>query len=138
MNSMRGSALLEPEWVIMHPTDYQSIRLLTDSTGQFLGGGPWLGAYGNTTSTGNGGQITGTYDSLWGKPVVVSAAIGGAGTALIGTAANAQVWNRGGMRVEASNSHASFFQTNQVMIRAERRAALAVYRSNGYVECRLA
>jgi hypothetical protein len=30
-NSMRGSAFLEPEWVAMHPTDYEAIRLLTDT-----------------------------------------------------------------------------------------------------------
>jgi hypothetical protein len=48
LNSMRGSALLEPEWIAIHPTDYQHTRLLTDTARQFFGGGPFMGAYGNT------------------------------------------------------------------------------------------
>ena len=35
---------------------------------------------------------------------------------------------KGGLRVEASNSHSTFFQENKVAIRAEERLALAVYR----------
>lgn len=40
----------------------------------------------------------------------------------------AQVFRKGGVSVEASNSHASYFTTNLVAIRAEERLALAVYR----------
>ena len=47
MNGLRGSAFLEPEWIVMHPTDWQDIRLLTDTAGQFFGGGPFHGPYGN-------------------------------------------------------------------------------------------
>ena len=138
LNSMRGSAFIEPEWIIMHPTDYQIIRLLTDTAGQFFGGGPFMGAYGNPTQVDLSNQVGNATDQLWGKPCLVTAALGGAGTALIGTRANAQVWSRGGLRVEATNSHASFFQNDLVAIRAERRLALTVLRSNGFVECRLA
>jgi HK97 family phage major capsid protein len=139
LNSMRGSQFIEPDWIAMHPTDYQVCRLLTDTAGQFFGGGPFLGPYGNSTDISSGNSVApGQTDTLWGKPLYVSAGIGGAGTAIIGTKANARVWNRGGLRVEASNSHASFFQTDLVALRAERRLALAVYRAGGYVECRLA
>jgi HK97 family phage major capsid protein len=139
MNSMRGSAFVEPEWVIMHPTDYQTIRLLTDSAGQFFGGGPFLGPYGGPQGpVGASGQLGGGNDLLWNKPLYVTAAIGGAGTAVIGTSANAQVWRRGGVSVEASNSHSNFFQVNLVALRAEERLGLAVYRAGGYVEARLA
>src|SRR6185369_7328153 len=37
MNGMRGSAFLEPEWVIINPTDWQDIRLLKDNSGQLYG-----------------------------------------------------------------------------------------------------
>ena len=47
MNSMRGSANIEPDWVIVHPTDYEQIRLLKDNSGQLYGGGPFVGPYGN-------------------------------------------------------------------------------------------
>ena len=85
MNGLRRSAFLEPEWVAMHPTDYQDIRLLADTAGQFFGGGPFMGAYGNSTPIDANGQITGATDTLWGKPVYVTSAIGGAGTAIVGT-----------------------------------------------------
>ena len=109
MNGMRGSAFVEPEWVVMHPTDYQKLRLLTDTTGQFLGGGPFQGQYGNGGAISASGQVTGTTDTLWGKSVTVTPAMGGPGTALIGNSASACVWTRGGLSVEATNSHAGNF-----------------------------
>ena len=39
-NTMRGSAFLEPEWVVLHPDDYQKLRLLKDNSGQLYFGGP--------------------------------------------------------------------------------------------------
>jgi HK97 family phage major capsid protein len=137
MNGLRGSAFLEPDWIVMHPTDYEAIRLLTDTAGQFFGGGPFQGPYGNGSNLSASGQATGATDSLWGKPVYVTAAPG-AGTAIVGTRESAQVWRRGGMSVEASNSHSNFFQLNLVAIRAEERLGLAVYRPTGFVEVRLA
>jgi HK97 family phage major capsid protein len=137
LNSVRGSAYIEPDWIVMSPSDYQVIRLLTDTAGQFFGGGPFLGPYGGPQGpVGASGQIVGN-DMLWGKPLYVSAALS-AGTALIGTVANAQIWRRGGVSVEASNSHGSFFQLNLVALRAEERLALAVYRASGFCEVRLA
>ena len=48
-NSVRGSAFTEPEWVVMNPADYQTIRLSKDVNGQLYGGGPFFGPYGQTT-----------------------------------------------------------------------------------------
>lgn len=137
MNSMRGSAYLEPEWVIVSPADYEAIRLLKDDSGQLYGGGPFFGPYGNVTPVGASGQVTGVVDSLWSKPCYVTSALG-AGTALIGTTQSATVWSRGGVSVEATNAHGSLFQLNLVAIRSERRVGLTVTRSAGFVEARLA
>lgn len=137
MNGLRGSAFLEPEWTIMNPSDWQDIRLLTDTAGQFFGGGPFQGPYGNGSNVSASGQASGATDYVWNKPVYVTSAIG-AGTAVVGTRTSAQVWRRGGMSVEASNSHSNFFQINMVAIRAEERLGLAVYRPTGFVEVRLA
>jgi HK97 family phage major capsid protein len=139
-NSMRGSAFVEPEWVVMHPTDWQNIRLLKDgaggTVGQFFGGGPFLGPYGGPQGpAGVNSQVQGPNDSIWNMPAYITAAIG-AGTALIGTRAAAQVWRRGGLSVDATNSHANYFQLNLVAIRAEERLGLAVYRPKGFVELR--
>ena len=136
LNSMRGSQLIEPEWICMHPSDYQTLRLLTDNSGQLMGGGPFLGPYGGAGPVGASGQITGATDVVWSKPTIVTASMGGPGTALIGTSANAQVWARGGLSVEASNSHQNFFQLDLVAVRAERRLGLTVFRTGGYLEVR--
>jgi HK97 family phage major capsid protein len=116
----------------------EAVRLLADTAGQFLGGGPFMGPYGNGQNMAASGQITGAIDSIWNKSVYVTSAIGGAGTALIGSTAAAQVWNRGGMRVEATNSHGSNFFLNLTAIRAERRLGLTVFRPAAMCEVRLA
>jgi len=137
MNGMRGSAFLEPEWVIINPTDWQDIRLLKDNSGQLYGGGPFFGPYGGPQGPAtSSSQVSGATDALWSKPVYVTGALG-AGTALVGTRAAAQVWRRGGLSVEATNSHANYFQLNLIAIRAEERLGLAVYRPQGFVEVRL-
>ncbi len=137
LNGQRGSALLEPDWIVMNPSDYQDLRLLTDTAGQFFGGGPFQGQYGNAGMIGAlSGQVSGATDQIWGLPVVVTSATG-AGTALIGTRSAAQLFRRGGLTVEASNSHDTDFAYNLVTIRAEKRCALAVYRPTAFTEVRL-
>jgi HK97 family phage major capsid protein len=136
MNGLRGSAFLEPEWTVMHPTDWEGIRLLTDTAGQFFGGGPFQGPYGSGSNLGASGQIQGATDFLWNKPVYVTGIVG-AGTAIVGTRASAQVWRKGGMSVEVTNSNDTDFLLNLLAIRAEERLGLAVYRPTGYVEVRL-
>jgi HK97 family phage major capsid protein len=78
-NGVRGSSFLDPDTVVIHPTNWQAIRLATDSAGQFLDGGPSLGAYGNANST-SANQFSAA--SLWGLRVVVTSATT-VGTALV-------------------------------------------------------
>ena len=138
LNGQRGSALLEPDWIVMNPSDYQDLRLLTDTAGQFFGGGPFQGQYGNGgLESVLSGQVSGATDQIWGLPVYVTTATG-AGTALIGTRSAAQLFHRGGLTVEATNSHDTDFLYNLVTIRAEKRGALAVYRPTAFTEVRLA
>lgn len=136
INGVRGSAFVEPDFLIVHPSDYQDIRLLKDSNNQLYGGGPFFGPYGAGAMASASGQVTGATDSIWSKPVYVTAAIG-SGTAVVGTSAAATVYNRGGVSVEASNNLGSYFQYNLVAIRAERRLGLAVMRSGAFCEVRL-
>jgi HK97 family phage major capsid protein len=137
MNGLRGSAFLEPEWTVMHPSDWEVIRLLTDTAGQFYGGGPFQGPYsGNGQLVGASGQMSGPTDSLWNKPVYITGIIG-AGTAIVGTSSSAQVWRKGGMSVEITNANEDDFLKNLLAIRAEERLGLAVYRPTGFVEVRL-
>lgn len=61
MNGQRGSALIEPEWLLMHPDDYQDVRLLQDDSGQFYGGGPFSGGqYGNGNAA-----VSGAVGGAW-------------------------------------------------------------------------
>lgn len=137
MNGVRGSAFVEPDWTIISPSDYEQIRLLKDNSGQLYGGGPFLGAYGVGSPVAASGQATGAVDYLWGKPCFVTSSIG-PGTAVVGSTACAAVWRRGGLRVEATNSHGNNFVLNLIAIRAEERLGLTVYRPGGFCEVRLA
>jgi HK97 family phage major capsid protein len=122
----RGSANVMPDAIIMHPTNWLNTRLLRDGTGgtigQFFGGGPFTGAYG----VGNGAALFG--ESLWNTRVALSTVVG-LGTALVGNFSTAaHVWRRGGVSVEATNSHSDYFVKNLSMLRAEERLGLGVYR----------
>jgi HK97 family phage major capsid protein len=44
----------------------------------------------------------------------------------------AQVWRKGGLTVESSNSHQDYFRKNLVALRAEERIALTVYRPSAF------
>jgi HK97 family phage major capsid protein len=136
MNGLRGSAFLEPEWIVIHPSDWETIRLLTDTAGQFFGGGPFQGPYGSGSNNSASGQVAGPIDSIWNKPTYVTGIVG-AGTAVVGTRSSAQVWRKGGVSVEVTNSNETDFLNNLLAIRAEERLGLAVYRPTGFVEVRL-
>jgi HK97 family phage major capsid protein len=109
MNSMRGSAYLEPDWVVVSPSDYEAIRLLKGNQGRLYGGGPFFGPYGGPQGPAGAasGVTSAVVDQLWSKDVYISAAVG-AGTAIVGTRAAASVMARGGVSVEATNSHGSY------------------------------
>ena len=69
---------------------------------------------------------------MWGLPVALSNTVG-LGTALIGAFDSAcHLYTRGGVTVEATNSHSTYFVQNLVAMRAESRAALAVFRPTAF------
>lgn len=120
ITAIRTNAFAEPDGAVFHPTNWMTVRLLKDTANQYFGGGPFTGAYGN------GGGIAA--DNIWGLPTVVTSRMT-LHTALVGAfRTQAQIFDRSGLVVEASNSHADFFQLNLTALRAERRLALAVYR----------
>ena len=115
----------EPDGIVMHPTDYQLIRLAKDQALQYYGGGPFdSGMYGN-----------GPYKELigpWGLRVVVTTAIA-AGTALVGAfKLGAQIWQREGINVAIFDQHEDDVAFNRKTIRIEERLALAVYRPSAF------
>lgn len=134
ITKIRSGAFLEPDAIVLNPTDWQSLRLLKDANGQYYAGGPF-----GFASYGEGPQspadttvnVAGS-DTLWGLRVVVTPAIA-QGTALVGAfALSAQVYRREGLRVEATNSNEDDFLKNLIAIRVEERLGLAVYRPAGF------
>jgi HK97 family phage major capsid protein len=114
----RGSAFVDPDTLVIHPTNWQTLRLSKDTTGQYLGGGPWTGSYGQPNQV-----STGYFSSapIWNLNVWVTTGVG-LGTALLGSFKQAaSIVRRGGPSVEVSNSHSDFFVKNLNMVRAESR-----------------
>lgn len=134
VTKIRTGAFLDPDAVVLHPTDWQSIRLSKDSNNQYYGGGPFgYAAYGNPDQiVGDTSNLSAGGDTLWGLRVVVTPAIA-QGTALVGAfQLSAQVYRREGIRVEATNSNEDDFLKNLIAIRVEERLGLAVYRPAGF------
>jgi HK97 family phage major capsid protein len=123
ITNIRTNAFVEPDGAVFHPTNWMAVRLLKDTALQYFGGGPFTGAYGNS-----GGIAP---NNIWGLPVVVTARET-LHTALVGSFQQAMIFQRGALTVEATNSHANFFQENLIAIRAEERLALAVWRPAGF------
>ena len=132
ITKIRVASFLDPTAIVMHPTDWQNIRLNKDANGQYFAGGPFTGAYGVGAGGMNDRSILGNQANLWGLPVVVTTSAT-VGTAVVGAfATGAEVFRKGGITVEATNSNENDFLTNLIAIRAEERLALAVYRPAGF------
>lgn len=117
MMTIFGTSYLMPDGIVLNPADWAATLLTKTSTGEYFTGGPFSPIQSPT---------------LWGLPVAVSPVIA-PGTGLVGAfKTGAQIFRKGGVNVEASNSHQDFFVKNLVAIRAEERLALAVYRPGAF------
>jgi HK97 family phage major capsid protein len=124
ITALRAVSFVEPDAIVMHPTDWQTIRLGVDTAGQYFGGGPFTGAYGQPGPSNQ-------YET-WGLKTVVTTAIA-QGTVLVGGFQEcAQVFRRQGITLEMTNSNVDDFVNNLITLRAEERLALAVYRPAGF------
>jgi HK97 family phage major capsid protein len=118
ISAIQTATNLLVDGVVMHPTNWNSVLLLKAADGTYIAGGGPLSEPGPK--------------SLWGRPVALTTAMT-LNSALVGAFKSASQWfSRGGIRVEASNSHQDYFIKNLVAIRAEERLALCVYRENAF------
>lgn len=114
----------EPDGLIIHPTDWQLIRLAKDANNQYFGGGPFFGEYGV-------GQYV-LFPPVWGLRPVVTTAIA-AGTALVGAfKLGAQIFQRTGIDVKTFDQNEDDVNFNRKTIRVEERLALAVFRPTAF------
>jgi HK97 family phage major capsid protein len=113
-------ALYPPDALVLNPLDWQDIELDTDANGQFRV---------ITSVTDSGAPMR-----IWGLTVVTSVAMT-AGTALLGGyRMGATLWERQGVTILMTDSHADYFTANTLVILAERRANVAVHTPAAFVK----
>ncbi len=119
MQKIRGSAgsgFAEPTGIVVHPADWTEVKLLKDTTGNYLYDGP-----------ADEGP-----DRIWGLTVRQTTAIT-EGTALVGAfRPHAEVVRREGLTIMVSTEHSTFAVENKVLFIAEERLGLAVYRPSAF------
>lgn len=118
-------AFLEPDAAVMRPATWEIAALAKDANRNYLLGGPGAAGYaGNDPFSG---------PRLWGLRVVLNVNMP-AQTAtnkdvLVGAfQAGGMIARRSGIDMAISDSHSTFFQENKIMLRAEERLALLVFR----------
>lgn len=117
ITAIRTTAFLEPDAIAIDPLAWQNILLAKNTQGNYYANGPFASA---------------ETPALWGKKVAVSFGTA-ANSAVVGAfAQGGQIFRKGGLTVEASNSHADYFQRGQTAIRAQERIALAIYRPGAF------
>ena len=117
ITAITTTSLLTPTGIVINPGDWANIQLAKNAQGNYLGAGPWAAPQNPV---------------IWGISVAPTPAEP-ASIGLVGAFMTAsQLFRKGPMRVEASNSHPDFFVKNLVAIRAEERLALAVYRESAF------
>ncbi|MEU9198856.1 phage major capsid protein [Streptomyces sp. NPDC048332] len=113
-------AMYPPTAVVLNPMDWQDIELDEDDNGQFR-------VIANVTDPGAATR-------LWGLTVVTTVAMA-AGTALLGGfRTGATLWERQGVTILMTDSHADYFTANTLVILAERRANVAVHTPQAFVK----
>jgi len=110
-----GSGFVEPTVVVIHPNDWQDIRLLQDANGNYIWGSP-----------ADPGP-----ERVWGKPLVVTTAIT-ENTALSGDfQLFSAIWRKRGARVEAGMQNDDFVKL-KMTLRVYGRLALVIYRAAAF------
>lgn len=121
MTLIQATSFFEPTGIVMHPLDWQNVRLMRTGDG---GSNQGLYIWGSPAEKGPG--------TIWGLPVVSTTTIAPK-TVLVGAfRLGAQLFRRQGITLDMTNSDGNDFQYNRMAIRCETRLALCVYRSQSF------
>ena len=111
-----GTGFAEPSAIVLHPNDWQSVRLLRTADGIYV--------YGNPTERGP--------DTLWGVPVLVTSAKT-ENTGLVGDFQGyAALFMKGGVTFKVTDSHSTNFIYGIQAIRATVRLAAVYFRDTAF------
>jgi len=111
-----GTGFAEPSATLVHPLDWQDIRLLRTADGIYIFGSP--------TESGP--------EQMWGVPVIVTSAET-QNTICVGDFANyAGLYVKRGIKVETSNSHGDFFTSGVLAVKATMRGAAVYFRGSAF------
>lgn len=112
---------LNPDAVVIHPQDFWTMATTkaVAGTGDYFSGGPYAVPSRNPW----GITVVVTREAMNGFPLVGAFREG------------ATLWRKGGLTVEASNSHSDYFRKDLTALRAEERLALTVLRPKAFVKC---
>lgn len=112
------NGMLPVSGVILHPNDWQRVRLSKDSTGNYLFGSP----------------MSGDIERIFGYPVIKTTATA-EGQGLVGSFdLAAMILRRTGIAFAVSTEHSDFFIKNKLMLRVEERLAFPIFRPAGFCE----
>jgi HK97 family phage major capsid protein len=110
---IRFTGFAEPDGIVAHPNDWEAIATLQDGNGNYVWGRPF-----------DAGPVA----RLWGVPVIVTPAET-ENTMLVGSFQGySHISRKMGVTLKTSDSHASNFTLNVIVILIEERLSLEIYR----------
>ena len=116
MTAIRVTGGAEPNAVVMHPNDWQGVRLLRTADGVYIWGSPSEAGI----------------ERIWGLPVIQTAQET-ENTALVGSFAQyCELVMKGGVDFQITNSHSTYFISGKQAIRADFRCAFPIYRPTAF------